>query len=172
MSTQNPEQRLGKGMLFVGWIIVLGLLTLYFSQWHNQRHNPNSMPMASAAQGVNEVILKRNFQHHYIASGLINENPVTFLVDTGATHVSVPRHLALGMGLSEGAKEYANTANGVVETRATTLDSLTLGSITLRQVRASINPGMQGDEILLGMSALKNVEFTHRDGTLTLRQYY
>lgn len=172
MSTQDPEHRIGKGMIFAGWIVVLGLLTLYFSQWQNQRQNPNAVPMSSAAEGVNEVVLKRNFQHHYIASGLINGHPVVFLVDTGATNVSLPKHIAQPMGLTEGAREYANTANGVVETRATLLDSLTLGNITLRNVRASINPGMQGDEILLGMSALKNVEFTQRDGTLTLRQYY
>ena len=63
------------------------------------------------------------------------------------------------------------TANGLVETRATRIDELRLGTITLRDVRASINPGMRDDEILLGMSALKNIEFTHRNGVLTLKQY-
>ena len=29
---------------------------------------------------------------------------------------------------------------------------------------------MDGDEVLLGMSALKQLEFTQRDGTLVLRQ--
>ncbi|MBN0322036.1 TIGR02281 family clan AA aspartic protease, partial [Pseudomonas aeruginosa] len=33
-----------------------------------------------------------------------------------------------------------------------------------------IAPGMDGDEVLLGMSALKQLEFTQRDGTLVLRQ--
>jgi aspartyl protease family protein len=37
-------------------------------------------------------------------------------------------------------------------------------------VAALIAPGMGGDEVLLGMSALKQLEFTQRDGSLMLRQ--
>lgn len=172
MTPKHPEQRLGKGMLFAGWILGLALLTLYFSHWQKQRENPNRMPLATSAAGINEVVLQRNYQHHYVAGGNINGQPVTFLVDTGATQVSVPAHLAAELGLQPGARGYAITANGRVEVRATVIDELQLGSIRLQNVRASINPGMQQDEILLGMSALKNVEFTHRDGTLTLKQFY
>lgn len=172
MTQTNPNQRLGKGMLFAGWLMALLLLTLYFNHWQKQRENPNSMPLSTRAQGVNEVVLQRNYQHHYVTGGNINGKPVTFLIDTGATQVSVPSHLADELGLQAGARGYAITANGRVETRATVIDDLQLGSIHLKQVRASINPGMTQNEILLGMSALKNVEFTHRNGTLTLKQFY
>lgn len=172
MTQGNSEQRLGKGMLFAGWILGLILLTLYFSHWQKQRENPNAMPNSTSAAGVNEVVLARNFQHHYVAGGTINGKPVTFLVDTGATQVSVPAHLADELGLRPGAPGFAMTANGRVQTRAATIDDLQLGSIHLEQVQASINPGMLQDEILLGMSALKNVEFTHRNGTLTIKQFY
>ncbi len=172
MTENTPEKTLGKGMLTVGWIIILILLSLYFTKWQEKRINPNQMPETSKAKGVNELVLRRNYQHHYVVSGTINGHNVTFLVDTGATHVSVPRHMADELGLRVGAPGIAMTANGKVETRDTEIDRLEMGSIALRNVRASLNPGMKGDEILLGMSALKNVEFTHRDGTLTLRQYY
>ena len=66
---------------------------------------------------------------------------------------------------------YAQTANGRTRTYATVIDELKLGAITLYNVRASITTGMFDDGVLLGMSALKSVEFTHRDGTLTLTQY-
>lgn len=172
MSQDNPTQRLGKGMLYAGWLTALVLLTAYFSHWQKQRENPNSMPLSASAEGVNEVTLQRNYQHHYVAGGMINGQPVTFLIDTGATEVSIPSHLADKLGLVPGARTYALTANGRVQTRATAIDDLQLGSIRLKRVRANINPGMTQDEILLGMSALKNVEFTHRDGTLTLKQFY
>lgn len=159
-------------MLTIGWIVGLILLTLYFTQWQNRRVNPNSMPEASRSEGVNELVLQRNFQHHYVVTGSINGKSVTFLVDTGATRVSVPMHLAEELGLKQGAQGYAVTANGTIATYATTINQLQIGSIGLQEVAASINPGMETDSILLGMSALKNVEFTHRDGTLTLRQYY
>jgi len=172
MDKHRSEQRLGRGMLTVGWIIALALLFMAFSKWQAKRENPNAMPQGSSADGVHELVLKRNYQHHYMVNGQINGQTVTFLVDTGATHVSVPAHLAKKLGLKPGARGMAITANGTVETRATNITRLKLGPILLADVPASINPGMQDDAVLLGMSALKNVEFTHRNGTLTLKQYY
>jgi len=64
----------------------------------------------------------------------------------------------------------ANTANGQVQVRATRINTLQLGPITLYNLEASINPGMDGNEILLGMSALKQIEFSQKGKFLTLRQ--
>ena len=63
----------------------------------------------------------------------------------------------------------ASTANGRVKITLTEIATLTLGGITLQNVAANINPGMQGEQILLGMSALKQLEFTQRGETLILR---
>jgi len=41
----------------------------------------------------------------------------------------------------------------------------------MNNVRASINPYMDGEEILLGMSALKQLELLQQGKTLTLKQY-
>lgn len=173
IDNDNPgEKKLGQGMLYISWIIAFALLTLFTSSWLDSRDNPNRMPEASSADGVNEVILERNYQHHYVTNGQINDSEVTLLIDTGATHVSIPQHVARELGLQEGIRGYAQTANGTVEVSATVINKLDIGSITLYDVRASINPGMEQDEILLGMSALKNIEFTHRNGVLTLKQYY
>lgn len=168
--TPHPEARLGKGMIWLGWLLALGLLTTYFNSWLKERENPNRRPNSSSENGINHLVLERNYQHHYLTEGAINGISVTLLVDTGATTVSVPAHLAPRLGLKPGAVQLTSTANGVVETRATVIDELKMGTISLYHVRASINPGMQDDEILLGMSALKNIEFTHKNGVLTLKQ--
>ncbi|MGH8406527.1 MAG: retroviral-like aspartic protease family protein, partial [Pseudomonas sp.] len=47
---------------------------------------------------------------------------------------------------------------------------LQLGDIVLRDVRAIVVPGLGDEQVLLGMSALKQLEFTQRSGTLLLRQ--
>lgn len=172
MTEQQREQKLGKGMLYLFWLGVLGMGTLFFNQWIEKRQNPNQQPNATRHDGVNEVTLTRNRQHHYVASGLINGQPVTFLLDTGATQVAVPAHLADKLGLQAGAAVPIMTANGMVQARTTVIDTIKLGTIEWRDVPAHLNPGMRDNQILLGMSALKNVEFTHRDGTLTLKQYY
>ncbi len=155
----------------MAWLVALGLLTVFFNRWEENRHNPNQTPNASLNNGVREVILEGNRRHHYLANGQINGKPVTFLLDTGATDVVIPGDLARELKLRAGAKGYAQTANGVVEIMSTRLDSLKLGNIHLSNVRASINPAMQDQAILLGMSALKQVEFTQRNGQLILRQY-
>ena len=63
-----------------------------------------------------------------------------------------------------------STANGTVTGWRTRLTSLQLGDIQLYDVAAIIVPNMGDEQVLLGMSALKQLEFTQRDGTLVLRQ--
>jgi aspartyl protease family protein len=52
----------------------------------------------------------------------------------------------------------------------TLIDELAFGSFVLRQVHATLNPGMNDDDtILLGMNVLKRLEFTQRGDTLILK---
>ncbi|MEI4673832.1 TIGR02281 family clan AA aspartic protease, partial [Pseudomonas aeruginosa] len=50
------------------------------------------------------------------------------------------------------------------------LDKLQLGVISVCGVAALIGRGLVGDEVILGLSAMKQLEFTQRDGTLVLRK--
>jgi aspartyl protease family protein len=84
--------------------------------------------------------------------------------------VSVPAGVAARLGLKRGVPLRANTANGVITTYSTRLDQVRLGDIELDNVRADINPHMQGNDVLLGMSFLRKLEFTQRDRELTIRQ--
>ena len=169
---QAPAQsRLGAGMVVAAWVVALGLLASLFSELIEEQRNPNrNVTSILTGSGEAEVSLAQNRQGHYVASGLINGEPVVFLLDTGATDVSVPVALARRLGLKRGAPIQAQTANGVVTTYRTRLDSVQLGSIGLTGVRAHINPGMRGNEVLLGMSFLRDLEFSQREGMLTLRQ--
>ena len=93
------------------------------------------------------------------------------MLDTGATDISIPAGLAQELGLQRGATIYFQTANGPAAGYSTVLDSVAIGHIRLRDVRASINPNVQDLDILLGMTFLKHLEFTQRGNSLTLRQY-
>ena len=161
----------GKGMLILSFTIGLILLTMGFDTLLQEQINPNRNPESKELlSGIREVTLRRNPQGHYIADGTINGVPVTFLVDTGATDVAIPETIASQANLKKGIARIAATANGSVHVYATELNSLTLGNISLQNVSASITPTMFNNTILLGMSALKEIDFSQVGATLTLRQ--
>lgn len=158
-------------MTVLAWLVVLGLLGAFFGGWMEKLDNPNQKVVSALrTDGVREVVLQQNRAGHYVANGAINGHRVTFLLDTGATSVSVPASIAGPLGLKRGAPLRANTANGTVTTYATRLDEVQLGNISLENVRADINPHMQSTEVLLGMSFLRKLEFTQRGRELTIRQ--
>ena len=170
--TKEQTKRAGTWMVLVMWLLLLGLLTLAFNKWDAKRHNPNqNVASLIDAQGVREVVLQRNHEGHYVTNGYINGQPVVFMIDTGASDVSVPSRLAEQLGLSKGAQVLYQTANGPAVSYATNLDTVSIGDISLEGVRASINPNVRDMDILLGMSFLKNLEFTQRGDTLVLRQF-
>lgn len=165
----NP-QTAGKGMMAAACVLALVIMTMFFSQVEEQRANPNQSPESRLIGEAVEVDLERNRAGHYVVTGTINDQSVDFLLDTGATDVVIPEGLAERLNLPRGRPGRAMTANGPVTVYGTTIDRLTIGDIVLRNVRASINPAMSNMSILLGMSALGQVEFVQQGESLTLRQ--
>lgn len=165
-----PGQRAGRVMLIIAWLLAIALGTWLFGNWQDGRHNPNQVPQSRHGEGFIEVRLISGKGGHYLLNGQINAEPVTFLLDTGATQVAIPQAVAERIGLEKLAPVQVNTANGTARGWRTSVASLQLGDIQLREVAAIIVPNMEGNEVLLGMSALKHLEFTQRDGTLVLRQ--
>lgn len=168
----RTQKRMGLGMMVITWVLVLGFGAFFFADVLERQFNPNtSLRTTENADGVREVTLKRNKYGHYVTSGVINGEAVTFMLDTGATGVAIPGALAEQMDLPRGRAFQSQTANGMTLSYATRLDSVAVGGIELRDVSASIVTGMELDEVLLGMTFLKHIEFSQRGDTLTLRQY-
>lgn len=163
---------MGLTMQVLAWVVLLGLGVFYFGDLLEKQFNPNQQLQTHYTQeGVREVTLQRNKYGHYVTSGEINGQPVTFLLDTGATGVAIPEAMAKRLGLRRGQAYRTQTANGTGISYATTLDQVAVADIQLLDVQAGITPGLQTDQILLGMSFLKHIEFTQRGDTLILRQY-
>lgn len=173
MPKNNSEdtQSTGRGMIFMAWILGLFLLYLLFDGALKKQHNPNTHPESFTSGSTTQVVLKKNHMGHYVTSGTINGVAVTFIIDTGATSIAVPEKLSQSMSLKKRYPMQVSTANGVVNAWGTKIDSLTIGELKLYDLNASINPGMNHeDEVLLGMSALKNLDFQKKGDTLILKQ--
>ncbi len=157
-------------MTLVAWLLFLAILTSLFSGYLDKEINPNADVISRSGAGGTEIILSQNRAGHYIATALFNNSPVDVMIDTGATDVSVPAAIADRIGLNRGPVMHVSTANGTIPVYATLIDTIQLGDIVLHNIRASINPYMDEQFVLLGMSFLKRTEFTQKQGQLILRQ--
>ena len=175
MDNNNPEvkeqKRIGLFMVVAMWIVFLVLLTAFFEGVMDKQTNPNqNLSTQYSANGIREVELQRNRYGHYVTDGTINGQQVVFMLDTGATGVAVPEHIAKQLQLKRGAAMQLQTANGVAIGYASVLDSVAIDGIEMNDIDAVINPNDDTDVVLLGMSFLKKIEFTQRGNTLILRQ--
>ncbi len=157
-------------MIYAAWMLLLVILTVAFNGYLEKQKNPNQSVVSNVnGEGISEVVLKRSRSGHYMANGFINGYDATFLLDTGATLVTIPEHLANRMNLTKGRRLPVQTANGVITVYRTMLDSVRLGAIELYRVDANINPRTNSNEILLGMSFMKHLDILQRGDELILR---
>ena len=128
-------------MQAIAWVIFMVLLVFFFNDLLGKRENPNQSVSTQYHQdGVREVVLQRTRAGHYVVSGAINGQPVVFMLDTGATGVAIPDAVAKRIGIKRGQPFLTRTANGVSTSYAALLDSVSVGDIYLRDVRAGRYP--------------------------------
>ena len=119
-----------------------------------------------------EVKIPRGRNGHYFTAGAINGRPAKFMVDTGATVIAMNINEArrLGIDLRQAKKGMSSTAGGMVETFRVVLDKVSVGSVTLHRISASVIKGDFPEQILLGNSFLSKVEMTEQAGVLVFRK--
>lgn len=171
MLQKKPDStsKIGQGMIYFAWLLFLAILTFGFNNYLDQQSNPNQNISTETHGNEAEVRLKQNRYGHYVVNGQINNTPVTFLLDTGATVISIPEKIASKLHLKKGYPAQSRTANGIITVYHTRLKKVGIGSIQLNNIRASINPHMAGNEILLGMSFMKHLEMIQKGNELILR---
>lgn len=133
-------------LIFVGVIAAYGL-------WSDISRD------LGASQSVltdGRIEVPRGPDGHYHLVLAVNGTKIDFVVDTGATDVVLSQEDARKVGLDPDNLTYlgsAQTANGVVQTATVSLETVRLGEIVDRNLRAVVNGG-DLDGSLLGMGYL------------------
>jgi aspartyl protease family protein len=119
------------------------------------------------------VVLMPDKNGHFVSSGSINGASIRFLVDTGATMVSMSVEDARRASVNylAGERGYSQTANGVTSVYKVKLGQVTLGDITLRDIDGVVHENAL-PVVLLGMSFLGRLEMRREGGSLTLTKRY
>jgi aspartyl protease family protein len=150
------------GLLFLGVIAAFGL-------WSDIRQTVRPTQSVISAEG--RIELPRSPDGHYYLTAQVNGADIRFLVDTGATDIFLSRADAIAAGLDPANLAFigsAMTANGQVRTAPVRLDTIRLGDIEDRGIRAFVNEG-EMRESLLGMAYLQRFSSVEiRSGSLIL----
>lgn len=132
----------------------------------------NPVRLSDTASGISdgqEIVMAAGEGGHFTADGQINGKAVTFLVDTGASVVSIGQADAdrLGLDYKTAPGGFANTANGRIPVRSVTLASVRVGDVTVANVAAVVMP-LSMPQVLLGNSFLTRFQMTRDNDTLRL----
>ncbi len=136
------------GLIFTGAAAGVGL-------WQDITRDTASQQLRIDAQG--EIVLPRGRDGHYYLTAQVNDAPVRFVVDTGATDIVLTKADAARIGIDPEGLKYlgrAGTANGETRTAYVKLDKVVVGNAVDHNVSAVVNDG-EMSQSLLGMGYLQ-----------------
>jgi len=117
--------------------------------------------------------IKANPMGMYVTQGSINSKPMNFIVDTGATMVSMNQADAERLGINgprDGEEIKVMTASAVVKAYKVKLETVKVGEIQIKDVDATVLLSEQPDTVLLGMSFLKNLRVKQSGSVMSLEK--
>ena len=111
----------------------------------------------------------------YTISGTINGSSVDFVVDTGATLVSINSNIAKRLGIDyklEGKESVSYTASGKDKIYLVNLKRVRVGDIELHNVKGAVHEGDFPVITLLGMSFLGKLDMKREGRLMELQKKY
>ncbi len=124
-------------------------------------------PATPSVSGDTLRLEKRDDSHFYLRAD-VNQTDVLFLVDTGASNIALSRKDAERASFDPQSLAFTDvvqTANGEARAAPITIDSLTIGPYTDRNLRGHV---VDTDISLLGMNALNRYSSVRIEGDVML----
>lgn len=170
MSNQNDDPaglprglRWGPLAIVVFWLVVMGVVYGVIKMV--------TQPRAITVSMNGEMTIPRSRDGHFYAPGFVGGQPVVFLVDTGASYVTISQDFAQHAGISGGTPTRFRTANGVIN--GTIVDNLTvsIGPAEASGIKVAVGLiGTDRDTALLGQSFLSRFQITLTGNQMVLRK--
>ena len=164
------RQRMGQALrMGMAWGLIFVGIAAGYGLWTDIRQD--AMPIQTLARdGAIEV--DRAADGHYYLTLTINGTSVPFMVDTGASVIALTERDADRLGIRPSRNAFTaavQTANGVVRAAPVTLNSVDIGGLVVRDVRALVVSGRGLNENLLGLSYLTRLKrFEYSNNKLVL----
>jgi aspartyl protease family protein len=148
------------------WLALAGVLYVVFERIeHNRQASFKPYALTSG-----ELVIPRQLDGHFHVMGEVNRQPVSFLVDTGASHVSVSQALAEQAELPEGQSITLSTANGERPGQLVRSVPVRAGHLVLNDTTVIVGlVGLPPDQALLGQAFLKHFDIEIRRDEMVLR---
>jgi len=158
----NSRTSWGVITVLVIWVIIFSVVYVFFDTQQKPK-------IATGKDGgmFGQIIIPRSLDGHYYVRGSINGYPIDFMVDTGASVVSVSKSLAKKANLPSGVPANFSTAGGMVMGEVISGQSVEAGGIKVNGISVSV--GIQGDVALLGQNFLRRVDVLQSNDTMTLQ---
>ena len=150
--------------LLAFWFAVMGVVYLGMNQYLKPR------PVLVTAEG--DLKVPRHRDGHFYVQGAINGKPLMWLIDTGASSVTVSEEFARSAGLQGGEPMTFNTANGQLRGRLVRGVAVSAGPFSVSATTVGVGlVGGQDDHGLLGQSFLSRFQISISREELVLRRH-
>lgn len=132
---------------------------------------PAQLGGVASTSAAREIVITAGPGGHFTALGAINGKSVNFMVDTGATLVTLGRDQAerLGIDLSAARTGLTQTANGPVPVQLVVLSTVRVGELELNNVGAALLPQPM-PVVLLGNSFLARLQMRRENDVMRLER--
>ena len=117
-------------------------------------------------EDLSTLLVQQSEDRYYRVNGAVNGSAVTFIIDTGATVLSLPKDVADRAGIVCIRGITTKTANGDAHGCESVIEKLTFGKFSLRNVRALIMPDLS--QPLLGINVLDQFNVEHKNGVMKI----